>query len=213
MFASSHLQNELAHVYWIGGSPCSGKSSITNALGQRHPFHLYRCDEAFYQHEKLINPDKQPAFSKISHYTWEELWMRPVDLLLSEEFAVYREEFQFILEDLMGLSKDQPILAEGAALLPECIAPLLAQQNHAIWVVPSEEFQLCHYSQREWARDIVKTCSDPEQAFQNWMQRDISFGRCIRAEAENRGLRVLVVDGEKTIDDNISQVEQHFQLA
>lgn len=31
-------------VYWIGGSPGAGKSSVTRALAQRHGLWTYYCD-------------------------------------------------------------------------------------------------------------------------------------------------------------------------
>ena len=37
----------LDHVTWIGGSPCSGKSTIAALLADRHGLRRYDCDAAF----------------------------------------------------------------------------------------------------------------------------------------------------------------------
>lgn len=205
------LRPALAHVYWIGGSPCSGKTSIAKALAERYGFFYYDCDHAFYRHNEIVTPQQQPVFHRVMRLTSEALWMRPVEQQTAEEIAIYQEEFPLILEDLLALTTPQPVLAEGAALLPECVTPLLRDPHRAIWIVPEAEFQLHQYSQREWAREVVKDTSDPRQAFQNWMQRDIHFARYVRQEAEQRRLRVLVVDGQTSLAENIRLVEEHFR--
>lgn len=58
----------------------------------------------------------------------------------------------------------------------------------------------------------MKDCTNPEQALQNWMQRDIRFAKWIEQEALQQGMRVLVVNGTSSLAENTSIVEQHFQL-
>lgn len=177
---STHTNAEaLAHVYWIGGSPCSGKSSITAALAAKYDWQVYSCDDAFYRHWKVITPAAQPTFARVLALAQEDLWMRPV-------------------------------IAEGAALLAEFVQPYLADPRRYIAIVPSAEFQLAHYSRREWIGAHLKACSDPQQAFRNWMERDIQYGLHAFAAAEARGLKTLIVDGRKTLAENLAQVETHF---
>ena len=73
------LQRELAHVYWIGGSPCAGKSSIADILAATYGLTLYRTDEAYSRHEKVVTPEQHLIFYKLTHCSSEELWMRPVE--------------------------------------------------------------------------------------------------------------------------------------
>jgi hypothetical protein len=67
-----------------------------------------------------------------------------------------------------------------------------------------------HYRQRAWAKDVVKACSDPEQAFLNWMQRDIAFAQHVSREATRRALPLLTVDGHSSLAENIAWTEQHL---
>jgi 2-phosphoglycerate kinase len=206
------LQRELARVYWIGGSPCSGKSSIASTLAEMYGFTLYRTDDAYVRHEKMVTPQCQPIFYKLTHYTSEELWMRPVEQQVVEEIALYREEFPLILEEILALPKSAPVLVEGAALLPECVVPLLSDVRKAIWLLPTAEFQQYHYERRAWAREVVRACTQPGQAFQNWMQRDIQFARFIHKDAQDCGMCVLEVDGTHSLAENTIFVEQYFQF-
>jgi 2-phosphoglycerate kinase len=206
------LQHELAHVQWIGGSPCSGKSSIASTLAETYGLVLYQTDDAYIRHEKMVTPQRQPIFHKLTHCTSEELWMRPVEQQVVEEIALYREEFPLILEEILALPKSAPVLVEGAALLPECVVPLLSDVRKAIWLIPTAEFQQYHYVRRAWAREVVRACTQPEQAFQNWMQRDIQFARFTHKEAQNNGMCVLGVDGKRSLAENAAFVEQYFQF-
>ena len=206
------LQIRLAHVYWLGGSPCAGKSSIADLLAERYGMRIYRCDDAFYRHRDLITPAEQPVFYRLMQLSSEDLWMRPVVQQTAEEIEIYREEFGLILADLLAMDGSHPILAEGAALLPELIGPLIANPRRAIWVVPAPDFQLYHYSRREWTHEILKDCSDPQQAFSNWMDRDIAFARFAAADAQSRGLHVLVVDGQQSIAHNADTVDQWLSV-
>ena len=97
-------------------------------------------------------------------------------------------------------------------MLPECVKPLLTSPQQALWVVPIREFQLYHYSKRSWAKDVVKECSNPEQAFMNWMERDVEFASVVAQEATRLALNVLVVDGQRSLAENIEIARQHFLL-
>jgi hypothetical protein len=204
----------LAHVYWIGGSPCSGKSSIASWLADRIPLRTYRCDDPMWAHMERATPEAQPHMHRQATRSWEETWMRPVDVQLAEEIAFYHEEWPMIVDELLALPDDLPLLVEGAALLPPLVDGVLADRRRAVWVLPTEGFQRAHYSKRtallDWALD---GCSDPEQSFRNWMARDAAMGRWARAEAERLGLATLVVDGARTLEENAAIVATQLGLA
>jgi hypothetical protein len=202
--------DKLAHIYWIGGSPCSGKSSIATMIAAKYGWGYYSCDEAFYRHLKLIDASAQPVFSRVMGLSQEELWMRPVERQLRDELQIYHEEFPFILADLLALDPTQPVIAEGAALRAELVQPLLLDAQHYIAIVPTPQFQLEHYSKRDWIQEHLSACSDPQQAFRNWMERDIRFARHVHADADARGLKCMVVDGGTTIEQNQVEVERWF---
>ena len=109
-------------IYWLGGSPCAGKSSVADLLAERYGLTVYRCDDAYFRHIQICNPQDQPTLHAITSMSWDEIWMRPVDVQVTAEFEIYREEFPLILDDLRHLPEDRPILVEGAACLPELVA-------------------------------------------------------------------------------------------
>ncbi|HKP72847.1 MAG TPA: hypothetical protein VJT82_07915 [Pyrinomonadaceae bacterium] len=210
--ADANLRERLAHVYWMGGSPCAGKSSTASLLSGQFGLKIYSCDDAHDAHVKRAQPDSHPTIFRSTGSSWDEIWMRPVESMAEAEIQFYREEFELITEDLLALPADAPVLAEGSALLPQCVAPLLLRPHQSIWVVPSEEFQREQYARREWVAGILEQCQNPDAAFQNWMGRDAEFARRVTREAGERALRVLEVDGSRSISETSQTVAAHFNL-
>jgi hypothetical protein len=206
--------HDLAHVYWMGGSPCSGKSSIADLLSKEHNLRVYHVDEAFQEQRRQITPQAQPTLYRFLNTPWNEIWMRPGDVLFAEAITAYGEHFEMILRDLRDLPRSSPVLVEGTALLPGCVHGLLADFRRAIWVVPTEAFQRDHYPKRgAWVGSILEQCTYPEQALRNWMDRDVAFARWVEQEAIRLGLCTLQVDGRRTVAQNARTIERHFALS
>lgn len=199
-------------VYWIGGSPCSGKSSIASIVAAQHGLHLYHCDDHFDAHVAAAHRQSQPRLHWLQSATWEGIFMRPVAEQVADVIAIYREEFELILAELDGLYGQGPLLVEGAALLPRLVAPFLPRPAHAIFVVPTGRFQRATYARRPWPSALLAQCSNPEQAWANWMDRDEHFGDYVKLEAAARGLAVLPVDGARSLRQNAALVAAHFGL-
>jgi 2-phosphoglycerate kinase len=207
------LGQRLAHVLWMGGSPCSGKSSIAQVLASEYGLHTYHCDEAFTEHQQQITAHRQPMLHKWTHTAWTELWMQSPKVLVDEAIACYQEHFQLVVKDLLALPHSDPILAEGTCLLPDSVDPLLSSKEQAIWIVPTEAFQKAHYRDRgDWVEAILSECTDPELAFQNWMDRDATFARWLLRRTNELGLRTRLVDGTRTITQNARLVAGFLRL-
>jgi hypothetical protein len=119
------LRRDLAHVYWIGGSPCAGKSTIAERLCAQYALRPYHWDDAFAQLRGRLNRRDHPTLYRLYQMTWHEIWMRPADELLAEAIDAYREQFDMAVDDLLALPRSPPILAEGTAMLPASIHALL----------------------------------------------------------------------------------------
>ena len=207
------IGKRLSHVFWIGGSPCSGKSSITAILAERFGLQMYHLDDEYTRHLAQAVPQRHPLLYAAKGASWDDVWMHPVATLTAREIAFYREEWEMVVEDLLAMPVSSPILAEGAGLLPQCVAPLISHPQQAIWVVPTEEFQRREYPRRDWVKSILDKCKEPEKAWENWMGRDAEFASVVAQSARDAGLMVLEVDGSRPISENAELVAAHFGLA
>jgi 2-phosphoglycerate kinase len=213
----SDLKQELSHVYWIGGSPCAGKTTLARRLVDEYHFTYYKCDDCYDDHMSRSMPDQHPAMYKIRDLTWDQVWSSrfcsiPVGLQILEVIKVYQEQFQLILEDLLDRPKTSNILVEGAVLLPELVAPLLQNRHQAIWFLPAAEFQIKHYAKREWIHSILDQYDDPQSAFSNWMNRDIGFAQEVIEKAGQLGLVTIQIDERLSIDQQYEMLTRQFRL-
>jgi hypothetical protein len=100
--AMAIVPGDHAHVYWIGGSPCSGKRSIAEALAATYGFQRYQTDNAYVRHAMIVRAKRQPGFHKLTRLADDALWMRALEEQVVEEVARYHAEFPLILDHLLA---------------------------------------------------------------------------------------------------------------
>lgn len=194
-------------IYYIGGSPCSGKSTVAEALAKRYNLAYFKADDYLDAFTALGASAELPVCQRILRMSAEETWMRPAHVQCQEEFDYYREIVPFVMEKLAKLSVPR-IIAEGAAFLPS----LMAGATHYLAITPSKEFQISRYRERPWVPHVLKDCTDKEQAFSNWMERDALFAEEIRRQCAQLGLPHLLTDGSTAPEERLQQVAAHFRL-
>jgi len=211
-YFSERVRSFFSNAYVLGGSPCCGKSTITERLSARLEIQYYKVDDYEFEHLDRADPEQQPLMARYAQMSWDEIWMRPPSVQVEEEFQYYRERFALILEDLRSYDLSKPILLEGTAYLPELIHRCGVGPGRALYMVPTKKFQLKHYQKRTWIQGILEQCRDPEQAYANWMERDYLFGREILRQAEKYDYLSIEVDGRMGIEERLEEIGTHFGL-
>ncbi len=185
--------DDFAHVRWLGGSACAGKSSAARALAAEHGLTLYSCDEQFEAHRRRASRERHPHFCRLMDLPPEELWAPPLEDRVRDLLAFYEDEFSLVLEDLRELNG--PVIAEGVGLLPARVAAVLADPRHACWLIATPDFRRRHYPRRAAMAELLGRSADPSSAFENWMARDDEVARRLEAEAAALALPILPVNG------------------
>ncbi len=147
--------------------------------------------------------------------TPEQLWMRDPREQCKEELLIYREIAQYVFAGLEKAKKEtgaRGIITEGAAYLPVIAKEAGIPAHRYISVTPTAEFQLFHYSRREWVPYVLEGCKDKAKAFENWMERDILFAEDVRRQCRETGYVSFVSSGETAVGELISKVAAHFGL-
>ncbi len=88
------------NTYWIGGSPCSGKSTIAEKLVQEFGCDYYKCDDHLKRYMKLSATMGKPTIGKMSALSIDETWLRYVDEQVENEFKFYEEAFEIVMNDI-----------------------------------------------------------------------------------------------------------------
>ncbi len=205
--------SELNRVYWIAGTACAGKTTISDIIARRYDWNVYHIDE----HEKNLReracPEKHPMFYQLSQITGDDLWLRPLEEQIKTQPLYITDSFPLLIEDLKNrLASDSRNLIVDASVLPDKVIPFLASLNHIFYLIPQEEFQRTNYALRPWIKEVLAKTSDPELAWSNWMARDIGYARWIEKEVDKYGLKRILVDGLISIEETVEMVVRYFGI-
>lgn len=201
----------MANIYYIGGSPCSGKSTVTEILAAKYHLFYFKVDDFIDKYLKMGASKGYEICKKQDSLRADEIWMREPVLQCQEELLYYKETFAFVLEDLMQI-KERDIITEGAAYLPELMRKRNISNNRYISITPTRDFQISHYKKREWISFVLEGCSDKEKAFSNWMERDILFAKEVQKQCIKENYVSIINDGSIEVDEYVHRIAAHFGL-
>jgi 2-phosphoglycerate kinase len=208
------LQEQLQHVYWIGGGSGAGKSTIARRIAEERGLQLYATDDVMPNHARRSTPESSPLLHEFIAMDMDERWVNRSPQTMLESFHWFRGEgFGMIIDDLVGLPKEPAVIAEGFRLLPHLVQPLLATPRHAVWLLPTAEFRQAVFESRggtQWG--FIGKTSHPERALRNVLDRDAMFTNQLAEEAKRRSLNAVLIDNRITVDDLTSQVLEMFGL-
>ena len=196
-------------ILCIGGSPCAGKSTVAERISKEYGAYYYKVDDHI---DEFINLAAEKGYTTCKNclvMTPEENWMRPPVMQRDEEFDIYDEMSEFVFDFLDKIDSDF-IITEGAAYTPKIIKKYGIQEY--ITIIPTPEFQISHYKEREYVPYVLEGCSDKQKAFDNWMQRDILFAEYVRSECEKNDIPCIINDGLISKDEMFEKVKKLFGL-
>lgn len=203
------LPQRLRHIRWIGGGSGAGKSTVARLLAEEYGLYLYQCDETQSAHTARSNTVDHPMLHMFLAMTMDERWVKRTPEEMFHTFhGFHGEGFGLILEDLLGLPTDVPVLVEGYKLLPRLVAPLLSHPDHAVWLIPTPEWRLTALSQRGSLWSIAGRTSDPETALANLLARDALYTEEVKRQAAALQLNLIEVSGSVSIDELATRVAQ-----
>ena len=205
------LKGEKVMLYMIGGSPCSGKSTLASLLARKYDLLHIKLDDLVDEMMSQASVDSRPICLLRQDRNPEQIWMRNPEEMADEEWRFYEEIFPYVKSYLIK-NQDRPLLVEGAGLLPHLVKELEWPASSYLCLTPTADFQKKHYKQREWVPYVLEGTSNPEQAFENWMQRDILFAQMVRKEAQKLGYPSLMTDGSRSEKETAEKIARLLKL-
>jgi 2-phosphoglycerate kinase len=207
-------RERLRHVYWIGGGSGSGKSTIARRIADRYGMSLYETDAVMPDHARRMPAEQAPYLAKFAAMDMDERWMARTPREMLDTFHWFHGEgFDLMVEDLLALPAERPVIAEGFRLLPELVQPLLADVGHAVWLLPDPEFRRAVFDSRGGpAWGFIAKTSDPRHALQNLLQRDALFTDRLTEQTRQLGLHGVTVGSAVTEEELERRVSAVFGL-
>lgn len=201
----------LPHVLWIGGPPGSGKTSIARMLAAKHDLRACHADAHTWEHHDRAVARGYRGATRWEQMTPDEQWLGQVDEMVGISVDANEERFRLIVEEIEKLPRSPLVLAEGTPLLPWLIRTRVSSAAHAVWLVPTPEFQRSLLERRP--QTTFERTSNPARAASNRIEREIRVGAMIEYDAGERGGHVLKVDGSRDLRAMADAVEAIFESA
>ena len=213
IFQDNVIKAYLKNVYFITGTPCGGKTTISRELAKRHNLPVYDIDERFAVHQKLSDPVFQPSMNKIFQDA-DEFFGRTVSEYRKWLIGSTREQLDFVLLDLIRLSQNQTVLCDCHLTVEE--AEAITEASRIVFLIKEPSHLVDDYCNRpdhqgfcyfiSSASDIEKAkalCNAALKSFNGKKYQDIKAGSYYWIERTP----------QSTVDETLEKVEQHFGFA
>ncbi len=202
----------MGNVYYIGGSFCSGKSTLARRLADRYAMSYY-CFDDYLDEYMDLGARKGDDYLKNAYKMYgDALWMREPSVMAEESAEIFRRIYRFCYRDIRRLSANGDVIVEGAGFMPELTKKDGIAADRYLCLVSSSSFERAKYEDKNFIRYVLAACSDAEAAKNNWMERDSLFAVRIKNSAEAEGYTVLNIDGTISEDRLQAIAEEHFGL-
>ena len=98
------------NIYFIGGSPCAGKSTVAEYLSQKYGMYYFKVDDQLDRYVEMGAKKGLEMCAMFSCLNTDQTWMRDPQVQCRDELAWYEEVFEFFLEDIEKLPYKAPRL-------------------------------------------------------------------------------------------------------
>ena len=122
IFADNVLKEYLKNVYFITGTPCGGKTTVSKLLSRMYDIPLYDIDSMFDTHTALSDREHQPCMNAVFTDA-DEFFGRSMEEYLKycaemKERSTFQSEVNVTAEDrILGMSTCRYDVSDGRYVL------------------------------------------------------------------------------------------------
>jgi hypothetical protein len=196
----------LPSVFWLGGGPGSGKTTVAAAVARRLDLRLYPVDGHTYEHLGRAEAGGYPLHARLAAMTPGQRRAGTPEELAGRFVAASAERVRMIYEDLLALGSGPTVVVEGPQLFPGLVAPAMRSREHGLWLLPTAEFGRRGVERRGLSARGTAT----DQEFGRRLRRDVLLTGINREQAAARNLRVADVDGGRGVAEMVATVARQL---
>lgn len=212
IFQNNIFKNYLKNVYFVTGTPCGGKTTISRELAKKHNMVLYDVDERFSEHKAISDMENQPAMNK-EFMNADEFFMRPYTEYVQWLKDNTREQLEYVILDLIQISCEKNVICDLHLSLEE--AKILTDPSHIVFMLknPSNIIEdYCNRSDHDDFRRYINSASDINLAKSN-CNKTLELLNREKYEAVKKSDYFWIERTNKsTVEETLKIVEKHFEL-
>ncbi len=212
IFQDNVMKEYLKNVYFITGTPCGGKTTLSHALAQKYGFELFDIDERFEEHKKISDPLFQPAMNT-SFKSADEFFGRTVEEYKNWLLKNTREQLEFVLLDLIRLSGNKRVLCDCHLTVAQALA--FSEPARVVFLIKDPSNLVEEYGNRpdhQGFFQYLNSATDIEKAKQtvNTTLYELNADRI--EEIKRSPFFWIERTADSTLEDTVACVEKHFCL-
>ena len=210
IFQDNIIKEYLKNVYFITGTPCGGKTTVTRALGKKYNIPVYVIDDQFTIHQLMSDEEHQPCMNR-QFKDADEFFGRSVEEYKNWLIGNSREQLDYVLLDLIKLSQDRIVLCDLHIVAEEAIK--ITDPSRIAFLIRKPDELVEEYSNRpdhEAFRNFIHSASDYDKAAQtcNETLYSLNIERYNYIKASD--FFWLERDAARSVDETVQMVERHF---
>ncbi|MBR5389884.1 MAG: shikimate kinase [Clostridia bacterium] len=206
------LKAYLQNVYFVTGTPCGGKTTVSRALGEKHQIPVLDGDERFSRYRQMSDPRYQPSINRVFRNA-DEFFGRTAEEYRSWLSDNSREVLDFILLDLIRLSQHGPVLCDCHLTLEQARA--ITEPSRIVFLLRDPHDLVDDYCSRPDHQDFssyIHSATDFEKAKALCNETLRTLNEPFYADVRKSGYFWIDRADGKSVDEVVSLVERHFGL-
>ncbi len=210
IFQDNVIKEYLRNVYFITGTPCAGKTTITKALGKKYNIPVYVIDDQFTIHRLLSDPEHQPNMNR-QFRDADEFFGRSVEEYRNWLLGNSREQLDYVLMDLIQFSRDRIVLCDIHIVAEDALR--ITDPSRIAFLLRNPEDLVEEYAGRpdhQGFHHFIHSASDFEQARVTCNETLYSLNIGRYNAIRNSGFFWLERDDSRSVDETAALVEKHF---
>ena len=212
IFQDNIIKQYLKNVYFIAGTPCGGKTTVSRALAKKYGILVYDIDERFDEHQAMSDPVSQPAMNR-NFRDADEFFGRSVEEYKAWLLKNTREQLDFVLLDLMRLSQNQKVLCDCHLTLEQ--AATVTDPSHIAFMIKKpvnlvEEY--CNRPDHQGFSNFIHSATDFEAAKKTCNETLMSLNEKYYEDVKASGYFFVDRGDGLSVEETVALTAKHFGL-
>lgn len=210
IFQDNIIKEYLRNVYFISGTACGGKTTVTKALGEKYGIPIYVIDDQFTIHQLMSDKEHQPTMNT-TFKDADEFFGRSVKEYKNWLLGNKREQLDYVLLDLIKLSRDQVILCDLHIVVEE--ADKITDPSRIAFMISKPENIVdtyCNRPDHQPFNDFIHSATDYEKAKAVCEQTLTEINVDAYNFIKNSDYFWVERDNNRSVEDTATLVEKHF---
>lgn len=212
IFQDNIIKQYLKNVYFIAGTPCGGKTTVSRALAKKYGIMVYDIDERFDGHQAMSDPVSQPAMNR-NFRDADEFFGRSVEEYKAWLLKNTREQLDFVLLDLMRLSQNQKVLCDCHLTLEQ--AATVTDPSHIAFMIKKpvnlvEEY--CNRPDHQGFSNFIHSATDFEAAKKTCNETLMSLNEKYYEDVKASGYFFVDRGDGLSVEETVALTAKHFGL-